>query len=66
MKKPWDGGPAFADDPLTIMSHLRYYWHLFRMRTSRNYRDKYERLENLIKRVYLFNDTRGTKGGEIS
>jgi hypothetical protein len=51
MRKPWDGGPAFADDPLTLKNHLSYYWHLVRIKFSKKYRDEEARLEELIRGI---------------
>lgn len=59
MKMPWNpGGPLFEDDPLTLKNWLDYYKHQFRMRTSKKYRDRQARFEDLIRTVALSKEVR--------
>ena len=52
MRKPWAGGEAFADDPLTIKDHFSYYWFRFRVRFFKKYRDEEARFEDMIRSLF--------------
>lgn len=52
MRKPWDGGPAFADDPLTLKNHLSYYWYRIKLRFSTKARYEEARLDDMIRAMH--------------
>lgn len=39
-------------EPPTLIERLKYYWHLFRMKTSRRYRDDWNKFENDLRLAF--------------